>query len=622
MTGQTSAFLTAKRIEEGLSRLDLHFARLMERLSQVSDPGLTAVAALASRATREGHVCLDLRRLRAAGQGSLSEEAWNYRVGRFAWLGERPERLLSTAVVGRPGERRPMILDDAGRLYLYRYWAYENDLVQWVRRRSERLIPAPDTALVRAILNRLFPQGETPDWQQAAALTALLKPFCIISGGPGTGKTTTVARILALLLELGPPQALRVRLAAPTGKAAARLQESISTVRKGLAVDPAVRERIPGDVSTVHRLLGSIAGSPYFRHNAAHPLTADVVVVDEASMLDLALMSKLTAALPEDARLILLGDKDQLASVEAGAVLGDLCDQGRGGAFSPALGALLEKTLDFPQTAGENEPMLSDCIIELRKNYRFGERSGIGAVSAAVKEGAVERALACFNRSPQLVWRSAPPAARLMEALKEAVLSGYGPCLEDLSEDGLFERFDRFRILSPVREGPYGVVHLNRVVRSILERAGWAAPGGVWYPGRPVMVTRNDYRLRLFNGDVGITVPDAEAEGGLRVVFPGAQGVVRRFHPLRLPTHETVYAMTVHKAQGSEFDEVLLVLPDRDNPLMTRELIYTALTRARRRVAVLGDEALFAAAAGRRIERSSGLRDALWGVGASPQGWD
>lgn len=622
MTARENPLSISDRIDErGLSRLDRHFARLMERLAGAPNPALAAAAALASRATREGHVCLDLRRLRAAGSDPFSEAAQTPGFGALAELGERPERLLAAAVVGRAGDRRPMILDEAGRLYLYRYWAYENHLVQWIRRRSERLIGPIDSGAVRLILKRLFPgEGCAPDWQQAAALTALLKPFCIISGGPGTGKTTTVARILALLLEIGPAEGLRIRLAAPTGKAAARLQESIGAVSAGLALDPAVRERIPREVSTVHRMLGSVAGSPFFRHNAANPLAVDVVVVDEASMLDLALMSKLAAALPEEARLILLGDKDQLASVEAGAVLGDLCDRGRGKAFSSAFGALLEKTLDFPPAAGENNGPLCDCIIELQKNYRFEERSGIGAVSTAVKEGAGGRALACFNRSPELVRRPAPPAARLMEALKEAVLSGYGPCLEDLSADGLFERFDRFRILSPVREGPYGVIHLNRLVRSILVRAGWAAPGGAWYPGRPVMVTRNDYRLRLFNGDVGITLSDGEAEGGLRVVFPGLQGVPRRFHPLRLPAHETVYAMTVHKAQGSEFDEVLLVLPDRDNPLMTRELIYTALTRARRKVTVLGDEALFAAAVGRRIERSSGLRDALWREGPAGDG--
>ncbi len=468
-------------------------------------------------------------------------------------------------------------------------------------------------------MDRLFPPGGQagPDWQKAAALIGALKPFCVITGGPGTGKTTTVAKILALLLELHSAAFLRIFLAAPTGKAAARLQESLARAKKDLPVAEALKERFPAEAYTLHRLLGVLPEGGGFRHGADNPLAADAVIVDEASMVDLALLARLTAALPAGARLILLGDQDQLASVEAGAVLGDICDTGRTQGFSPSLVQVLQDVLEEKTVwPVEESPVrgLRDCIVPLRRNYRFGADSGIGAVSRLVNAGEADAALDRIREGggEDIGWRELPPPENLVRSLRKAVREGFSPYLKQQDPEGVFEHLQAFRILCALREGPYGVQGLNFLVEQQLRRDGLIRPEGRWYPGRPILITQNDYTLRLFNGDVGVILPDPGADQELRAWFPGEKGQWRKFPPRRLPAHETVYALTVHKSQGSEFDRVLLILPDRDNPVLTRELIYTGITRARKRVEVWGREGVFRSAVARRIRRSSGLREALW----------
>jgi len=345
----------------------------------------------------------------------------------------------------------------------------------------------------------------------------------------------------------------------------------------------------------------------------------DCVVVDEASMVDLALMSKLVQGLPEQARLILLGDKDQLASVEAGAVLGDICDTGNTHSFSRRFGSNIKMitgcNIDVDELHGENEPAIQDCICQLQKSYRFGSDSGIGVVSGAVNAGDEDLAIALLmgGKYGDIEWKELPQPNALSRAIKDTVLGGFKDYLRASDPWDIFQLFDRFRMLCALREGPYGVVALNTLVEQILMKEKLIEPDMKWYPGRPVLITSNDYNLRLFNGDVGIVLPDPGANNDLRVFFPAADGTMRRFHPIRLPEHETVYAMTVHKSQGSEFDGLLLLLPDRESPVLTRELIYTAITRARERVEIWGTERVFRTAISRRIERTSGLRDALWG---------
>lgn len=582
---------------EEFTHIDRHFARFMERLSGPPNPEATLAAALASRSQGQGSICLDLRAM--AGTVFPSETASGDVRLQLPALDEWITALRKSSVVGRPGEFKPLVLDGQGRLYLHRYWEYEFDLAKAILHRAEQEAEGINEALLREGLERLFPtvpsDGER-DQQRVAASTAVEKMFCVISGGPGTGKTRTVIALLALLLEQAGGKPLRIALAAPTGKAAARLQEALKKWKATLPCDKAITTRLPEESVTLHRLLGSHPGSARFKYNAENPLPFDVVVVDEASMVDLALMAKLFAATPLAARLILLGDKDQLASVEAGAVLGDICN-------SPP---------------GQSPRPLTDCIVSLEKNYRFGVDNGILALSQAINGGDAEKALSLLKAQPGkadngggIAAASLPSPAHLKESLRARVLESFSKVMTAREPLAALQALSQFRILCAFRQGPFGVEALNRLAEEILAEAQLIPARERWYSGRPVLVTRNDYQLKLFNGDVGIILPDA-ATSEVRAWFLGSDNALRSVPPLRLPEHETVFAMTVHKSQGSEFEEVLLVLPDRDSLVLTRELLYTGATRASRRVEVWFNEPVFRSALARRVERASGLRDALW----------
>jgi exodeoxyribonuclease V alpha subunit len=603
-----------------ITDLDRGFARLMARLAGSGDVALALAAALVSRASAEGDICLDLARL-AGGSIFAGETAI-----RCPDLEPWERSLHKSAVVGAPGDWRPLVLDGS-RLYLYRHWDGEQSLVRFLRERSQIPAPGVDMARLREGLGRLFSggNGET-DWQRVAAAVAVLKPLCVITGGPGTGKTTTVAGILALLLEQveqAKAQSIRIALAAPTGKAASRLQEAIREAAVRLACADGIRAKLAGmEASTLHRLLGRRPGSSFarFTRGEEEVLPYDAVIVDEASMVSLQLLYSLVRVLPQRARLILLGDRDQLASVEAGAVLGDICGPDRKPQYSRPFGETIAAASgqSVPLTPqGECRSPIGDCIVELRHNYRFGTGSGIGALARQIKEGGADEALFILREEEHgdLGWRRIPRPRDLSRALREIVLAGCGDYRAAETPAAIFESFNRFRVLCALRDGPYGAGSLNAAIEGILAREGHILPGRLWYEGRPVMVTRNDYGLRLFNGDIGIALADPENAGALRVFFPAPDGAMRKFDPYRLPEHETVFAMTIHKSQGTEFDRVLLVLPESDARVLTRELLYTGVTRARKRVDVWAGEAALRAALSRRIERASGLRDALWAEG-------
>jgi len=599
-----------------LSALDIHFANFMSRVAGGNIPELSLAASLVSSYTRQGHVCLDLSSVE--GKELLKGENGINPVV-CPELNNWCKQLRETAVVGNPGEYKPLILDDRSRLYLFRYWEYQEKLADSIRRRIHDSSVDSCIGLLKEELIQFFPfnEAETINWQRVAAFTALMKQFCVISGGPGTGKTSIVATILALLLKQAEPERLRITLIAPTGKSAAKLQEAIRNMKTKLACPNSIKEEIPEEASTIHRMLGSIPDSPYFRHNARNTLPVDVVVVDEASMVDLALMSKLIQALPLQARIILLGDKDQLASVEAGAVLGDICDTGTEHSFSQGFCKDCKEVTGYTihtQQNGTPESEIRDCIIQLEKNYRFGSDSGIGAVSYAVNTGDGDRAIKLMKSGVygDITWKNLPHPNDLPQVIKDTIIQGYGDYLRAMNPFEVFQVFERFRILCALREGPFGVAALNILAEQILREERLINPDMIWYPGRPVLITRNDYTLRLFNGDMGIVLPDPSVNNELRVFFPATDGTVKKFHPFRLPEHETVYAMTVHKSQGSEFDKVLLILPDRESPVLTRELIYTSITRAKKSVEIWGNENVFRTAVSRYIERTSGLRDALW----------
>ena len=605
-------------VNEGLfSELDKHFASLMIGLSGGKSLEIFLASALLSRATSEGHVCLDL----ASMEGRpLMDETPDSVPFVCPGLSEWRESLESSPVVGRPGDYKPLVLDDRSRLYLYRYWDYEKTLADDLRSRAAGEFDASLVPFLGHGLERLFgPAGDgKTDWQEVATFTALVKRLCVISGGPGTGKSSVIARILALILANAGGRETRIALAAPTGKAAARLQEA---VREGAGLAP-VKGYMPEiaipEASTIHRLLGSVKGSPYFRHNEENLLPFQTVIIDEASMVDLALMSKLVRAVPMESRLILLGDRDQLASVQAGSVLGDICDTGRSHGLSKdfterffrGTGRRIDVT---PIQGGESK--IIDCMVRLRKNYRFGEDSGIALASRVINQGKGDYALNLLKGGgyPDLGWKALPAPGLLRRALQDAVIKGYKGYLAAVDPVEALQLFERFRILCALRAGPYGVLSVNLSVERILREENLIDPSNRWYRGRPVMITRNDYGLGLFNGDIGIIMEDQEAGQGLRAFFLSPDGSMRKFLPQRLPEHETVYAVTVHKSQGSEFERALLLLPKSYTPVLTRELVYTGLTRARQWVEVWGRENVFVEGVRHRIRRASGLRDALWG---------
>ncbi|MBW2589313.1 MAG: exodeoxyribonuclease V subunit alpha, partial [Deltaproteobacteria bacterium] len=388
---------------------------------------------------------------------------------------------------------------------------------------------------------------------------------------------------------------------------------------------------------TIHRMLKTIPGSPYFRYNSENLLPADVVIVDEASMVDLALMSKLISSIPMTAGLILMGDRDQLASVEAGSVLGDICDTSGMQMFSKEycktieeivgekVGEKPKEKIDTSIKAYEKGRGLYDCIVVLKKSLRFTGKSEIWELSQAVNKGDWKEILSILNKNIGLKnnegrgikWEEFKASKDSFSIIAEKIIDGYSDYLVTQDPYIALEEFNKFKLLCALKVGPYGAYSLNRLAEEVLKKKKLIrtdmSDEYPWYKGRPVLITKNDYNLGLFNGDMGITMPDPK-EGGskLYVFFPEASGGVRRYSPYRIQEHETAYAMTVHKSQGSEFDHVCLVFPDKDYPVLTRELVYTGITRARKSVLIWGSEHVLKASVSRRIKRASGLRDALW----------
>jgi exodeoxyribonuclease V alpha subunit len=590
-----------------LEALDWLFARAIMRLSGDHNPYLGLAAALVSRVSGQGHVCLDLE---ASDSVIISETEGRSRPLPAPTAAQWRKHLEASIAVGRPGDFRPLILDGR-RLYLHRYWHYENELAQSILRRChEPPIPVAEPRFTQT-LTALF--GARESAQHRAARRAATRRFSIISGGPGSGKTYTIARIILLLKTLAAGAPHVIRLAAPTGKAAARMREAVENAMRECS-HPAETAWIETsvdtcDASTLHRLLGYSPTNGRFAYSAENHLPADAVIVDEASMIDLELMAALIRALPPAARLVLVGDKDQLASVEAGALLGDMCH---------GIGGPLRSNL----RPNKNDAPLRHSITVLDKPYRFDPGGGIASLSGAINAGEAQAAIALLTRgkTSEVEFRPITHRQALAAALEEEVLKQLAPLYRATEAGEALAGLNRFRILAVVRQGPFGVIQLNALVEQILRQHGWIDPRhDAWYPLRPVMVARNDYTAGLFNGDVGITFagPSPPNDSTVQVAFADGHGGVTFLAPHQLPAHETVYAMTVHKSQGSEFERVVVVLPDQDLPLLTRELLYTAVTRARGSVAIWGDPQLVAAAVRRRIRRASGLREALWGVDAA-----
>ncbi|MEN9417183.1 MAG: hypothetical protein RI988_803 [Pseudomonadota bacterium] len=599
-------------LADGLARR-LEAAAL--RMGALPDSARAAGAAARQvcQALTEGHVCLGLDELEPEEAGPHGSAAWR-------------SLLLASGVVApaQPALQpatHPLVLDDDDRLYLARYHAYEQRLAQRLLQASRLPVVHDEHALqrLRARLFEWFPPGtqqapatSTPDWQMLAAALACRSRLTVISGGPGTGKTTTVVALLDCLLAEDPD--CRIALAAPTGKAAARMLEALR--ERSARLPAASREALPRQASTVHRLLGSRADGR-FTHDAQRPLALDVLVVDEASMLDLSLATHLLEAVPPHARIVLLGDRHQLAAVEAGAVFAEIsADPGLSEPCRRALSALTgtPEALIAPAAPVRPSP-LRDAAVWFTRSHRFAQGSGIGRLAQLVNAGDTSAVLAALA--------TAPAGAVPGRIDADELLGPYQPFLQAVAETPhdvgrAIQAFGRYRVLCATRTGRQGVEAVNAALEARARAQLPAHPGepsSPWYPGRPVIVRRNDYVLQLYNGDIGLALPDAD--GRLMVWFPGEGTGLRAVAPARLPAHDTCLAMTVHQAQGSEFDEVALVLPGQASAVLTRELVYTGLTRARERVHVHASAQVLEAALARQANRRSGLLARLQELGAT-----
>lgn len=581
-----------------LGPLERFFADSLLHLEPDAPLPVLVAGVLCCQALAAGDVCLPLARL--AGLRVFDEGIEGFDLPPLdTWRAQ----LAASPLVATAGGYAPLTLD-GDRLYLSRYHAYEARLAEALLGLATARPPV-DEAQLGESLARLFARNtQSPDWQRLAAAQAVRRNLAVISGGPGTGKTTTVVRLLASLLEQPGGERLAIGLAAPTGKAAARMAEAIRNAKADLPVSDAVKNLLPEEARTLHRLLGSHGDSPRVRHHAENPLPLDVLVVDEASMVDLALMAKLVDALPPGARLILLGDKDQLAAVEAGAVFAELCE-GRG--LDATAAAELERITGQPVPAETPTSRLGDSVVLLTHSHRFAGDSGIGELARRINAGDARGTLALLREGrADLAWNAGPLQAALLERLD----AGYAPFISAARRGdptAAFAAFAEFRALTAQREGPWGVAGINEALEARIKRRLGIASRERWYPGRAVMVRQNDYALGLFNGDVGICLPTPH---GLRVFFEGEDGH-RPFSPARLPSHDSAFAMTVHKSQGSEFREVLLVLPEQPSPLLSRSLFYTGITRARQRVEIWGLPQRLAEAVSTRAERAAGLAERL-----------
>jgi len=593
-----------------ITEMNIRFAEFIAGLCKNKDSTFFFLMVLISSWTEKGHICLDLNNLSDEDIRSIIDTA-----GITLPHIEKIKAILnSSSCIGRPGETAPLILDE-NRLYFERFYSSEKELINRINLRIKKNIKFSEKTEkeIAGVLKGLFPVTNEIDWQAVAALTSLLKYFTVISGGPGTGKTTTVIKILILLIELNskgllhsPDKPLNIVLCAPTGKAAARLIEAIENSKKKINYSEEILALVPDEGYTIHRLLNNLSDK-----NNTPP---DVIIIDEASMVDLSILARLFSSIPDLTRVILLGDKDQLASVEAGAVLGDICTGISEYKYSEAFYRNIGKFLKINIKAeNNNQPDIRDSIVLLNKNYRF--KGNLYSLSIAVNSGDTAKAFNILKSSnSEISWIDPEKNTMYRTILQKNLLGLYLEYIKETDIEKAFNIFDSFRVLCALRRGPFGVVTTNNWIEQILKNQGLINPYRRFYNNRPVLITKNDYNTGLLNGDIGIIRKDKKAEDNLYAFFKDGSGSFKKISPYKLPEHETVYSMTVHKSQGSEFEKVILILPDKPGPIITRELIYTGITRTKSDIQIISRESVLKYGISNFIKRTSGIYRALWNV--------
>ncbi len=600
------------RKEGFLQAIDIEFTEFLFQLKPETPTETFLAACLTSYFYRQGNVCLPLNDIDSNLFASENSDLKPVKVPSFE---DWKTALDKSEIVGSPGSFTPLIFD-RDRLYLQKLWLQEQQLGNYLLCLAQKPLAEVNYKKLVEGLARLFPSDDShqPDYQKIAAATAVLQSLAIISGGPGTGKTTTVVRILALLLEQLPPdKSYKIALAAPTGKAAARLNNSIEQQMFGLQTTEAVKEKIPEQAFTIHRLLGARMDPESFKYNEESKLPHDLVVVDEASMADQRLMNSLLKALKPSARLILLGDKDQLASVEAGSVLGDICEEA-GNSFSDSFLEALKKLniSSVESNKAANVMPLTDNIILLKLNFRFKNDEGIAKLTTVIKRGEANSAVQLLQnkREKDVFLKPLESFELFWQTVKPALTEYFKVVNENVATEVLYEKLRQFAILCAHRRGPFGAEAVNREVEKRIRSKGLEFAAGEWYDGRPVIIRRNNYQLQLRNGDIGIC--RCNETGNWNVIFPPLENSGERIIPVeRLSQYNPAFALTVHQSQGSEFENVFIALPHKSSKILTRELLYTAVTRAKKTITVFGREEIVRKMIEQKLKRHSGLGELL-----------
>ncbi|UDG79393.1 RecBCD enzyme subunit RecD [Candidatus Ecksteinia adelgidicola] len=592
-----------------MTSLDIQFASM---IAKKNEPDILLAAAYLSSYTRAGHVCLMLEQLQVSqlfsGQKpELAKAVWiaSGKLDVLCWN----KRLMQCSAVSDGSSPTPLVLQNEC-LYLHRMWKNESNVIEFIK--TNHPYQLADKSRIRSTLNQLFSSPSYKiNWQKIAVAVALTRRISIISGAPGTGKTTIVGKLLLALLQLNNNNKFRIQLSAPTGKSAARLTTSLQSMCDQLMLTKKQKALFPTQAITLHRLLGAKFNTRNMRYNQNNPLHLDVLVVDEASMIDLSMMNYLIQALQKWTKVIFLGDSHQLSSLESGAVFSDLCSfstEGYSKIRTKELNYLTGYLLKNKKK--QSTSMISNSICMLRKNYRFNVKSGISQLSKAINVSDIKKVKKIIDSNLNDVTYYFFKTELEYQLLLKTHLMGYYNYFKNVHSKfdiiTLFSSFRRFQILCALREGPFGTFHVNQQIEFLLQHAGLIHYSSrQWYSGKPIMITRNDSFLELFNGDIGITLLDEKKD--FRVNFLLPNGSIKSIHTNRLPMHETAYAITVHKSQGSEFDHVTLILPNYSLPILTRELIYTAITRARYYLSLYINKKIFIQSICTFMHRNSGL---------------